>query len=104
MALSLRDKIFRRAGHLVFEYDHRMCIWGGFTERVPLVSKNIIVKCYDNHYSYMFWLSLDMKVFVQIHFSRNLSFQTVYQKMKMMFFLQLKFFHMTHAVKIGIGY
>ena len=39
MALSLRDRIFRRAGHIAFEYDHRMCIWGGFTERVPLVSK-----------------------------------------------------------------
>jgi hypothetical protein len=37
MALSLRDKLFRRAGHLVFEYDDHMYIWGGFTERIPLV-------------------------------------------------------------------
>ena len=40
-------------GYQVFEYDHRMCIWGGFTERVPLVSKNIIVKYYDYHYIYV---------------------------------------------------
>ena len=41
MALSLRDKIFRRAGHIVFEYEGRMCIWGGFTERVPTVKINL---------------------------------------------------------------
>ena len=43
MALSLRDKIFRRAGHIVFEYEGRMCIWGGFTERVPTVKINLSV-------------------------------------------------------------
>ena len=37
MALSARDKIFRRAGHLAFEYDDVMYIWGGFTERIPRV-------------------------------------------------------------------
>ena len=37
MALSVRDKIFRRAGHLAFEYDDVMYIWGGFTERLPRV-------------------------------------------------------------------
>ena len=43
MALSLRDKIFRRAGHIVFEYEGRMCIWGGFTERVPTVKIDLSV-------------------------------------------------------------
>ena len=43
MALSLRDKIFRRAGHIVFEYEGRMCVWGGFTERVPTVKINLSV-------------------------------------------------------------
>ena len=37
MSFSLREKIFRRGGHLAFEYEDRMFIWGGFTERVPEV-------------------------------------------------------------------
>ena len=37
MSHSLREKIFRRGGHLAFEYEDRMFIWGGFTERVPEV-------------------------------------------------------------------
>ena len=51
MALSLRDKIFRRAGHLVFEYEDQMCIWGGFTERVPMVKIHFLITYYCNHTS-----------------------------------------------------
>ena len=41
MSFSLREKIFRRGGHLAFEYKDRMFIWGGFTERVPEVCNYI---------------------------------------------------------------
>ena len=41
MSFSLREKTFRRGGHLAFEYEDRMFIWGGFTERVPEVCNYI---------------------------------------------------------------
>ena len=101
MALSLRDKIFRRAGHLVFEYEDQMCIWGGFTERVPMVKIPFLITYYCNH-TFKLKIRLVFKVDIEMFYSRSLSLQIAFQKMKTIYCLPLKYFNMIHVAKIGI--
>ena len=38
MTLSLRDRMFRRAGHVTFQSNDRIFIWGGYVEQIAKVS------------------------------------------------------------------
>jgi hypothetical protein len=40
MAICLRDKLYRRGGHVAFSYRDEMFIWAGIVEHLPKVRKN----------------------------------------------------------------
>ncbi len=40
--MSLRDKIHRRGGHVVFYHRGEMFVWGGLLERVDRVKRKIL--------------------------------------------------------------
>lgn len=36
--MEVKEKIWRRAGHISFEYNDQFFMWGGFSEHLPKVS------------------------------------------------------------------
>jgi len=47
MVICLRDKLYRRGGHVAFSYRDEMFIWAGIVEHLPKVRKKIVIQLYS---------------------------------------------------------